>query len=278
MEEVRFHIGYFDTLESHSCTRDESFTILLLPFNNRLQSELAAKVIHVDDWEVSKATMMIAGLDITPLPPPDERAVAAVVILRLPSLEVVYEDIQIVKPPIKYISGYLGFRECPVYQSLLSKIPSSLQPEVILVHGFGTLHPRQCGAASHLGVLTNIPTIGVAKNVLNIGNLTNKSVRDTVDGSQSNVVLLKIDKDGETISSSPPSDSQPAVVVGAAVRPLGCSRPIYVSIGHRVSLESAVDIVLKCCKYRIPEPIRQADLRSRQRMMVVQGDSSLINT
>jgi len=50
-----------------------------------------------------------------------------------------------------------------------------------------------------------------------------------------------------------------------------------VSIGHRVSLESAVDIVLKCCKYRIPEPIRQADLRSRQRMMVVQGDSSINN-
>lgn len=232
-------------------------------------------MIHVDDWEVSKATI-IAGLDITPLRPPDERAVAAVVILRLPSLEVVYEDIQIVKPPINYIPGYLGFRECPIYQSLLSKIPSSLQPEVILVDGFGTLHPRQCGAASHLGVLTDIPTIGVAKNVLNIGTLTTKSVRDIVDVSQSNVVLLKIDKDGETIPSSP-SDDPSTVVVGAAVRPLGCSRPIYVSIGHRVSLESAVDIVLKCCKYRIPEPIRQADLRSRQRMMVVQGDSSINN-
>lgn len=238
-----------------------------------MQLELAANVIHVDDWDVSKATI-IAGLDITPLPLPDERAVAAVVILRLPSLEVEYEDIQIVKPPINYIPGYLGFRECPAYQSMLSKIPSSLQPEVILVDGFGILHPRQCGAASHLGVLTNIPTIGVAKNVLNIGTLTNKSVRDMVGGSQSNVVLLKIDNDGETTSTTP--DSRSAVVVGAAVRPLGCSRPIYVSIGHRISLESAVDIVLKCCKYRIPEPIRQADLRSRQRMRDVQGDSSLI--
>ena len=113
--------------------------------------------------------------------------------------------------------------------------------------GNGILHHRGFGVASHFGVLYDVPTIGVAKSILVVDQLAKKYTRQSTNEQH----RLLIGASGTTW--------------GAAVWPTDTVlKPIFVSVGHRISLETAIDIVLRCCHYRVPEPIRQADLRSRE--------------
>ncbi|OXB54666.1 hypothetical protein ASZ78_013482 [Callipepla squamata] len=118
--------------------------------------------------------------------------------------------------------------------------------EVLLVDGNGLLHQRGFGVACHLGVLTDLPCIGVAKNLLQVDGL----VKDELHKEQ----IRSLQKKGDTF----PLIGTSGAVLGMALR--GCnksSKPLYVSVGHRICLETAVHLVQSCCKYRIPEPIRQ---------------------
>ena len=143
-------------------------------------------------------------------------------------------------------------------------------PDVFLIDGFGQLHPRRCGSATHLGVVANIPTAGVAKDMLHLEGLTDKGARQAVKRAQA------------TLGNSPGQactlllSSDKGEVLCAAVCAPGTKRPIFVSAGHLISLETAVDVVIKCCKYRIPEPIRQADIKSREaaRNMLLQFEKT----
>ncbi|XP_021270766.1 endonuclease V isoform X2 [Numida meleagris] len=124
--------------------------------------------------------------------------------------------------------------------------------EVLLVDGNGLLHQRGFGVACHLGVLTDLPCVGVAKNLLQVDGL----VKDELHKEQ----IRSLQKKGDTF----PLIGTSGAVLGMALR--GCnnsSKPLYISVGHRICLETAVHLVKSCCKYRIPEPIRQADIRSR---------------
>ena len=124
------------------------------------------------------------------------------------------------------------------------------EPQICLVDGFGVLHPRACGSASHLGVHTGMPTIGVAKSLLRqCCKLTETDVKDQLSYSgQLKLNLTSLD----------------GAVIGCAVRRnLQARQPVYVSVGHRVSLATACDIVHGSCLHRIPEPIRQADILAR---------------
>ncbi|XP_031454798.1 endonuclease V isoform X3 [Phasianus colchicus] len=124
--------------------------------------------------------------------------------------------------------------------------------QVLLVDGNGLLHQRGFGVACHLGVLTDLPCVGVAKNLLHVDGL----VKDELHKEQ----IRSLQKKGDTF----PLMGTSGAVLGMALR--GCnnsSKPLYVSVGHRICLETAVHLVKSCCKYRIPEPIRQADIRSR---------------
>ncbi|NXU67429.1 ENDOV Endonuclease, partial [Horornis vulcanius] len=125
--------------------------------------------------------------------------------------------------------------------------------QVLLVDGNGLLHPRGFGTACHLGVLTDLPCIGVAKNLLHVDGVA----RDELDREQ----VRSLQRSGETFP-----------LTGASGKVLGMvsvlrsynnsSKPLYVSVGHRVSLGTAVRLVRACCRFRIPEPIRQ--VRPRQ--------------
>ncbi|UIJ46860.1 endonuclease V [Sphingomonas cannabina] len=138
-------------------------------------------------------------------------------------------------PRIPYVPGYLGFRETPAIVAALRRLGA--MPDLILVDGHGRAHPRRCGIATHLGVVADVPTIGCAKTLL-CGRV-----------------------EGEL--GPAPGDRAPLVdrdeVVGVALRTRPRAQPIYVSIGHRVSLETAVAWVLKLCDgRRLPLPIRLA--------------------
>ncbi|ETV91483.1 hypothetical protein, variant 1 [Aphanomyces invadans] len=202
----------------------------------------------------------IAGVDISFFPGTDD-ACAALVILSFPDLKVVCEVSCHTTLTLPYIPTFLAFREIPALLPLFDMIPREFYPQVVLVDGNGELHPRGFGIASHLGVVTQLPTIGVAKTFLNVDGLTKRSVRALVQekkahtrtsdgGGPQSVVALKL-------------QGQSSKVWGMAMCSEGTENPIYVSIGNMISLSKAVDVVLQCSLFRVPEPIRQADLRSR---------------
>lgn len=160
---------------------------------------------------------------------------AAVVVLRLADLRPVEQALVRAPTRFPYVPGLLSFREIPAVLAALERLRRL--PDLILCDGQGRAHPRRLGIACHLGVLTDLPTIGVAKSRL-IG--THAEPPD-VKGAW--VPLY----DG-------------AEVIGAVLRTRAGVRPVYVSAGHRVSLETAVDYVLRCTpRYRLPETTRRAD-------------------
>ena len=139
-----------------------------------------------------------------------------------------------------------------MYCQLLRQVNGTpFQPQLCLVDGFGTLHPRGCGSASQLGVQTGTPTVGVAKSLLRqCCTVTETEVKNQL--SQTGQVMAEL------------HDSAGATVGCAVKRNLQARQPVYVSTGHKISLETACDIVLKSCLHRIPEPIRQADIVVRE--------------
>lgn len=134
-----------------------------------------------------------------------------------------------------YIGGLLSFRESPVYIEALMKLKSL--PDVLIVDGHGIAHPRRFGIACHLGLIMGIPTIGCAKSILvgNQGDLTLEM------GSRAYLFDERQD------------------ILGMAVRTRAGVKPVYVSSGHLIDLESAGRIILRCCRgFRLPEPVRMA--------------------
>lgn len=196
----------------------------------------------------------VAGVDVSFRKEAPSDACAALVVWDVRSMAVAYEAFRVTCVTEPYVAGFLAFRECPVLVQLLEELAAAqpdLMPQVILVDGNGVLHPRGFGLACHLGVSTGIPTIGVGKSVLHVDGLTAEMVKAiAADPSFSPGVAVPLVGNGGS-------------VLGAALRSTGGSRPIMVSVGHRVSLDTALAVVRLCSIHRVPEPIRQADLRSR---------------
>ncbi len=160
---------------------------------------------------------------------------AAVVVLSFPDLQLVEQAIARRPTTFPYIPGFLSFREVPAVLDALEKVGTT--PNLILCDGQGIAHPRRFGIACHLGVLIDIPTIGVAKSLL-----VGKHDELPVEKGRWQPLRYK----GET--------------VGVVLRSRTGVRPLYVSPGHRISLPTAIDYVLRCTtKYRLPETTRLAD-------------------
>lgn len=160
---------------------------------------------------------------------------AAVAVLSFPDLQLKEHAIALRPTTFPYVPGFLSFREVPAVLDALEKI--SITPDLILCDGQGIAHPRRLGIACHLGILIDLPTIGVAKSLLTGKHAETPEVR----GSWQPLVHK-----GETI--------------GAVLRTRVGVKPVYVSSGHRVSLPTAIDYVMRCTpKYRLPETTRWAD-------------------
>lgn len=158
----------------------------------------------------------------------------------------------------EFTALYTLCREVPAFRQLITRAQTAgFTPELLLIDGFGQLHPRRCGSATHLGVVCGVPTVGVAKDMLHLEGLTARGAREAIFEAQAALPSAQE-------ACSVPLRNENGEILGAAVCPPGTKKPIFVSAGHLVSLETAVDVVIKCCKYRIPEPIRQADQRSRE--------------
>ncbi|KAL0489008.1 endonuclease V [Acrasis kona] len=232
------------------------------------QIDLKQRLSLIDKSKWNKEDIKyIAGVDISFFKDNHVDAISSLVVMTYPNCNVVYEDYELVKLELPYISGFLGFREVPhlvkLIDSLKKKSPQ-YTPDVILVDGNGILHPRGFGLASHLGVLTEMVTIGVAKKLLFIDGVTREKVKDWTDEH--------LHQGGDSFKIVGDSGN----IHGAILRSTTDStKPIYVSIGHNVSLETSLDIVKAVCINRIPEPIRQADLRSRDVVRKALNNSSI---
>jgi len=195
-----------------------------------VQEALRTKVVREDRLG---RVGTVAGVDVG-FEDGGETTRAAVAVLTFPSLEPVARAISRRPTVFPYVPGYLSFRELPAVLEALAQLAAA--PDLILCDGQGLAHPRRFGLACHLGVLTGIPAIGVAKSRL-IGR------HDELPPDKGAWVPL-LDKD-ETI--------------GAVVRTRTNVSPVYVSTGHRVSLATAIDYTLRCTtRYRLPETTRHA--------------------
>ncbi|XP_067403331.1 endonuclease V isoform X2 [Emydura macquarii macquarii] len=227
----------------------------------REQAQLKVNVIEEDTEEWQKDSTFaglerVGGVDLSYVKGNDTIACASLVVLNYPDLEVLYEDCRTVTVRAPYVAGFLAFREVPFLVEAAQRAQEQepgLRPQVLLVDGNGLLHHRGFGVACHLGVLTGLPCVGVAKNLLQVDGLA----KDELHKEQ----IRDLQMGGDVF----PLTGSSGRVLGMALRSCNEStKPIYVSVGHRTCLESAVRLVQSCCRYRIPEPIRQADIRSRE--------------
>ena len=195
-----------------------------------IQQRLAAQVSKRNEVSTPR---FIAGVDIS-TGKGDRIATAAVVVLQYPELNLVETKIARGKLNFPYIPGLLSFRESPLTLAACEKL--TIVPDLILVDGQGIAHPRRMGLATHLGLWLNTPTIGCAKSLL----CGSHEVPGTEPGS-----YAEITDRGE--------------IIGAALRTKRGVKPVYVSIGHKIDLNTAIYWVMNCCHgYRLPEPTRLA--------------------
>lgn len=185
------------------------------------QSRLAKKVVVKDDFDDIE---YIGGCDQAFV---GNKVISAVVVLKKDTLELVEKKYAVAEAPIQYIPGFLSYRESPAVVEAVAKLEQ--KPDIMIVDANGILHPRRIGMASHLGILLDMPTIGVAKKL-----------------------LLGEEKDGKIIYEEEKR--------GAVLKTKEYAKPIYVSPGHRVSLRTALDIVKNCMveKHKMPEPLHEA--------------------
>ncbi|WP_213011891.1 endonuclease V [Paractinoplanes toevensis] len=203
----------------------------------RIQDELRTRLIIPADRAGPPAT--VTGLDIS-YAVGSRHAVAAAVTIGVGDLrgrEVAVAEGDISFP---YVPGLLAFRELPLLLEALGRLETP--PEVLVCDGYGIAHPRRFGLASHLGVLLDLPSFGVAKNDF-IGTHDEPGERR---GEWS-----ALEDGGE--------------LLGRAVRTQTGVKPVFVSVGHRISLADATDLAIALSPhFRIPEPTRQADIISRE--------------
>lgn len=196
----------------------------------KLQKELAGEVSRTGNITSPR---LIAGVDIS-VNRWAKTGTAAVVVLGYPGLEIVEMKVVTDHLEFPYVPGLLSFREAPLILAACEELTA--MPDILMVDGQGIAHPRRIGLASHLGLFLDIPTVGCAKSRLCGGH--------DEPGNEAGSCAELLDN-GE--------------VIGAVLRTRTNVKPVYVSIGHKIDLPTAVRLVLGCCRgYRLPEPTRLA--------------------
>ena len=212
-----------------------------------LQRSLVTQVICEGSPQVVR---WVAGADIAFLDGGRGRqpslARCAVVVLSYPELQVVERHVLVEPVSFPYVPGLLAFREAPILTRAFERLDQT--PDLLLVDGHGISHPRRFGLACHLGLILDLPTIGVAKSRL---------AGEHFPVGEDSGALTDLRIGGET--------------VGAVLRTRVGTRPVYVSVGHRIGLPAATEWAHRLCtmtaagtpSHRLPEPLRIADRLSK---------------
>jgi deoxyribonuclease V len=196
----------------------------------KLQAALKEAVALKNDFDVIR---VVAGADVA-VEKEAKRAYAGLIAYSLPDLREISRQGAVGKVTFPYVPGLLAFREGPILSRALEEL--SAEPDLLIFDGQGIAHPRGLGIATHMGILFDKPSIGCAKSVL-VGTFAEPG---TEVGDYSPLVYQ-----GRT--------------VGAALRTRRNVKPVFVSPGHKIDLETSVEIILKCVDgFRVPKPTREA--------------------
>jgi len=216
-----------------------------------IQQELRAQVVTHDDFgAINTVAGVDAGYEQDAAGNGQGVARAAVVVLEFPSLRPL--DYAIARRPTSfpYVPGFLSFRETPAVLAALGEL--RVRPDLLICDGHGIAHPRRFGIAAHVGLLAGLPSIGCAKSLLTghhgpVPDVRGAHVPLTYRGEQ----------------------------IGAVLRTRVGVKPLYISVGHRISLRSALELVMACVtKYRLPETTRAADgLASHGKIPVIKREA-----
>jgi len=198
-----------------------------------IQKKLAAGIVQKNHV---KTVRYVAGADMAVSKNPD-MAYAGVVVLSYPELRIVETQQAVLKLTFPYIPGLLAFRESPALLNAFEKL--RIEPDLVMIDGQGLAHPRGFGIACQIGLWLDKPTIGCAKSR-----------------------LFGVHREpGPKRGDWTPLTGNQNDVIGAVVRTKDKTNPVYVSVGHKIDLPSAIRYTLACVRgYRIPEPTRQADI------------------
>jgi len=200
-----------------------------------LQRKIAKKIIHYDDF--STPPKKVGGLDVSYK---DKKAYAVAVILDYKNLKILESKTVSMDIKFPYIPTLLSFREVKPLSAVIKKLET--KPDVYLVDAQGIAHPYFCGCASHLGVVLDIATVGVAKK---------KLVGDYNEPANKKGTWTMLKYQGQ--------------IIGAVLRTKKDCKPLFISTGHKVSLKSALKIVIETTKkYKHPEPLRLAHLLTKK--------------
>jgi deoxyribonuclease V len=202
--------------------------------------KLAGEVIRECNGPVPH---LVAGVDISVKR--NGTAKAAVVVLSFPDMEMIEVKTVEDDPPFPYVPGLLSFREAPLILAACEQL--KVTPDLIMVDGQGIAHPRRFGLASHLGLILDIPAIGCAKSRL-CGTFQ-------MPGEEAGSFSELTDEDE---------------IIGAVVRTKTGTNPLFISIGHRIDLPTAIERILECCRgYRLPQPTRLAHLAAGDNLRAI---------
>jgi deoxyribonuclease V len=191
------------------------------------QIQLKSNIILDDELDEIKT---VAGFDVA-YPPSDwDKSCGACVVYDYETKEIIEKQVVHMETRFPYIPTYLAFREAPFIESVFKKLKT--KPSVLMIDGNGILHPYHVGIACYVGVNLNMPTIGVAKSML-CGSLDTKTQKITVDGTQVGY----------------------AYAASSVIK-----KPIYISPGHRISINTAYMITKRLCTTKHPEPLKQAHI------------------
>ena len=207
-----------------------------------LQKELAPRVVREGD---PGDVRLVAAADLAFVdrrwPRRPTRGRAAVVLMRYPELDVIEEQVVEGDVGFPYVPGLLSFREAPLLAQALERLKGA--PDLLLIDGQGYAHPRRFGIASHVGLMADLPTIGCAKSRL---------CGEHAEPGAGRGSKAELRQGGE--------------VIGAVLRTRAGVKPLYISVGHKISIEAAVQWALRLApRFRLPEPIRVADALSKGR-------------
>ena len=210
-----------------------------------IQNSISRRLIP--KWD-ERAVKIVAGTDVSF--PDSQSVLAAVVVLTYPDMKVIETQLKESKCEFPYIPGLLAFREVPALLSALEALQS--EPDVLLCDAQGIAHPRRIGMATHVGIITDMPSIGCAKSLL----------------------YGKYEEPGNAKGQFSPLVTNSGEEIGAVVRTRDGVQPVFVSIGHRIDLDKAIEIIMSCSlKYRIPEPLRLAHkLAAGEKIEIAKGE------
>ena len=198
----------------------------------QIQKELRDKVVCRREFGEVRT---VGGADLAVLKG-ENKLLCGIIVFTYPDMDEIERVYSIVEEKFPYIPGLLAFREGPAIIETYQKLKN--KPDVLMLDGQGTAHPRGCGIACHVGVILDVPSFGVAKKRL-YGTYNEP-------GRRKGLHTPLFSKDGS--------------VIGAVLRTRDGVKPVFVSVGHKTDLKSALEITINCSKgYRIPEPTRRAD-------------------